>query len=88
MEIDEDTAEVRIIYFYDTPELDLFNAGTALRARLVKGDDDDSTVKFRPVKVGKVTEQWKQLKGFKLEADCVGDRVIRSAYCASGCELR
>jgi hypothetical protein len=79
MELNEDTAEVRVIYFYDTPRLDLFGAGVALRARLVKGDDDDSTVKFRPVEAAKVAVDWKRLEGFKLEADCVGNRVICSA---------
>ena len=79
MELNEDTAEVRVIYFYDTPRLALFDAGIMLRARLVKGDDDDSTVKFRPVEAAKISEEWKQLKGFKLEADCVGDRVVCSA---------
>jgi hypothetical protein len=79
MELNEDTAEVRVIYFYDTPRLALFDAGVALRARLVKGDDDNSTVKFRPVEAAKISEEWKQLKGFKLEADCVGDRVVCSA---------
>ena len=79
MEINEDTADVRVIYFYDTPALDLFHAGVALRARLVKGDDDDSTVKFRPVEAAKVSKDWRELEGFKLEADCVGERVVRSA---------
>jgi hypothetical protein len=79
MKVNEDTAEVRVIYFYDTPQLALFDTGIALRARLVKGDDDDSTVKFRPVEAAKISEEWKQLKGFKLEADCVGDRVVCSA---------
>jgi hypothetical protein len=79
MELNEDTAEVRINYFYDTPQLDLFNAGVALRARLVKGDDDDSTVKFRPVDATNIAKELKQLKGFKLEADCVGHRVVCSA---------
>ncbi len=79
MELNEDTADVRVIYFYDTPHLDLFNAGAVLRSRLVKGDDDDSTVKFRPVDASKISKEWKQLKGFKLEADCVGDRVVCSA---------
>ena len=36
LELNEDSAEVRVIYFYDTPNLDLFNAGVVLRARLVK----------------------------------------------------
>lgn len=79
LELDEDSAEVRIIYFYDTPELDWFHAGIALRARLVKGDDDDSTVKFRPVEVRNVPREWREVEGFKLEADSVGDRVVCSA---------
>lgn len=79
MEVDEDTAEVRVIYFYDTPHLDLLKAGVALRARLVKGDDDDSTVKFRPVKADAIADEWRQTEGFKLEADCVGNRVVCSA---------
>ena len=53
LELDEDSAEVRIIYFYDTVELDLYDSGVVLRARLVKGDDDDSTVKIRPVEPGR-----------------------------------
>jgi hypothetical protein len=79
MEIDEDTADVRLVYFYDTPDLALFKAGVVLRARLVKGDADDSTVKFRPIKPGAVPKDWRGSKGFKLEADWVGDRVVCSA---------
>jgi hypothetical protein len=79
MEVNEDTADVRLVYFYDTPDLALFKAGVALRARLVKGDADDSTVKFRPVEAAAISTDWRRLKGFKLEADCVGDRVVCSA---------
>lgn len=79
MQVNEDTAVVRVIYFYDTPNLELFEAGIALRARLVKGDDDDSTVKFRPVEQGAISPEWRDLDGFKLEADCVGDRTVCSA---------
>src|SRR5215470_11041696 len=79
MEVNEDTAEVRVVYFYDTVNLDLFNAGVALRARLVKGDADNSTVKFRPAEAARVSQDWRRLEGFKLEADCVGDRVVCSA---------
>ena len=79
LELDEDSAEVRVIYFYDTPNLDLFNAGVVLRARLVKGDNDDSTVKIRPVEPAKVPQNWSELPGFKIEADSTGDRVVCSA---------
>lgn len=50
-----------------------------LRGRLVKGDDDDSTVKIRPVKPGKIPQGWIETEGFKLEADSTGDRVVFSA---------
>lgn len=79
MQVNEDTADVRLVYFYDTPDLDLFNAGIALRARLVKGDDDDTTVKFRSSDATALSRDWQRLKGFKLEADCVGDRMVYSA---------
>ena len=79
MELNEDTAVVRILYFYDTPKLDLFKAGVVLRARLIKGADDDSTVKFRPVEAARIAQEWKDLKGFKLEADCVGDQTVCAA---------
>ncbi len=79
LQINEDTADVRLVYFYDTPKLALFDAGVVLRARLVKGDADDSTIKIRPVEAAKVARRWQRLKGFKLEADWVGDHAVCSA---------
>lgn len=79
LQINEDTADVRVVYFYDTPNLDLLDAGIALRARLVKGDADDSTIKFRPVEAASISARWRRLKGFKLEADWVGDHAVCSA---------
>jgi hypothetical protein len=79
LQVDEDTADIRLIYFYDTAELDLFNSGTVLRARLVKGDEDDSTVKFRPAPEAGALAPWQEMDGFKLEADCVGERAVCSA---------
>jgi len=38
--------ETRTIYFFDTPDLGLFEAGVVLRARKRPGEDD-STVKLR-----------------------------------------
>jgi len=77
--VDEDTAEVRVIYFYDTPKLTLFDEGVVLRSRLVKGDADDTTVKIRPVVPAKVPPSWSRIAGFKIEADRTGRRVVRSA---------
>jgi hypothetical protein len=79
LKLDEDSAEVRVIYFYDTRKLDLFKAGVVFRTRLVRGDADDSTVKIRPVTPGKIPGNWSKTKGFKIEADRTGNRVVCSA---------
>jgi hypothetical protein len=79
MKVSEDAADVRRIYFYDTPDLEVFKAGVVLRARVQKDDADDSTVKFRAVEAASVPENWQRSKGFKLEADWVGDHVVCSA---------
>ena len=74
-----DKAQRRDIFFYDTRELDLFKNGVALRARETKGDDCDSTVKIRPVEPKEIADKWRKKDGFKVEADAVGAKVIRSA---------
>ncbi len=71
--------EERYIYFFDTPQLDLLNAGIITRARRVVGDDHDSTVKFRAVVPNAISEDWRKFKGFKLEADASEKGVVRSA---------
>lgn len=79
LQVDEDNAIVRLTYFFDTLDLDLANANVALRARLVKGDADDSTVKIRSKKMARVSSEWRDVEGFKLEADWVGDHAVYSA---------
>lgn len=74
-----DNAEERYIYFFDTPELDLFNAGVIARARRIIGGQHDSTVKFRPVLPAEVSRTWTELEGFKLEADASEKGVVKSA---------
>jgi hypothetical protein len=77
--LDPNTGERRRIFFFDTSDLALFNKGLVLRAREVKGGKDDSTVKIRPVDPETIADRWRLLKGFKIEADGVGDKLIRSA---------
>ena len=59
--------EERHIYFFDTPDLELFHSGVVLRARRIIGGQHDSTVKFRPVEPSKVPAKWKRYVGFKIE---------------------
>jgi hypothetical protein len=72
-------AERREVYFFDTPELELFDAGIVLRARLVRDGADDSTIKLRPVVPGELSAAWKETDGFEVELDAVGDDAICSA---------
>lgn len=74
-----DNDEERYIYFFDTPALDLFNAGIITRARRIVGDDHDSTMKFRPVVPAEVSAKWAELEGFKLEADASEKEMVKSA---------
>jgi hypothetical protein len=78
-ELDRDEAERRRIFFYDTAKLGLYKKGVVLRAREMEGEGCDSTVKIRPVDPKKVDEAWLKKSGFKLEADAVGDKIIRAA---------
>ena len=71
--------EERYIYFFDTPDLDLFHAGVVLRARRIVGGEHDSTVKLRPVDPKKVPPSWHRYKGFKIEADASENGVVTSA---------
>ena len=71
--------EQRRIFFYDTRQLNLFKQGICLRARAMKGDECDSTVKIRPVVPERLAGKWRKRDGFKVEADAIGTKVIRSA---------
>ena len=69
----------RYVYFFDTPQLDLLQAGIVARARRVVGDEHDSTIKFRPVDPAKVGRKWRKFKDFKIEADASEKGVVKSA---------
>lgn len=71
-------AAARDVWFYDTESLDLFDQGLTLRARKKKSDDDDSTVKLRPVLPEDVAPEWFDESGFKCEGDWTGDRHVDS----------
>ena len=47
--IDPLEAQIRQVFFFDTPDLALSGSGVVVRARRVQGKGDDSVVKLRPV---------------------------------------
>ena len=71
--------EERLIYFFDTPKLDLLGAGIIARARRIIGDDHDCTVKFRPINPSDVRQKWRAFQDFKIEADASEKDLVKSA---------
>jgi hypothetical protein len=69
----------RYIYFFDTPELELFETGIIARARRIVGSTHDSTIKFRPIVPDAVPALWRKYSGFKIEADASERGVVKSA---------
>jgi hypothetical protein len=69
--------ERRKVYFYDTPGLALFERDLVLRGRVNQGEDDDSTVKLRPVQLSLEEAAWRAIDGVRVELDVVGtDEVV------------
>ena len=62
-------SETRRIWFYDTPWLEMYDAGVILRAREIDGDDDDSTVKLRPFSMNELATRFRSLDDLKCEID-------------------
>jgi hypothetical protein len=75
----DDAQSVRVaICFYDTPALELFQSGLVLRSRVARGDDDDVTVKLRPLAPSAVAASWFDEDGFKCEEDRSGEASVFS----------
>jgi hypothetical protein len=58
---------LRQIYFFDTRELDLEDAGLVVRARRTQGKPDDSVVKLRPVVPGEAFDAAARSRSFLHE---------------------
>jgi len=64
-------AQIRQVFFFDTPELSLDQAGVVIRARRTQGRPDDSVVKLRPVVPGDLPEELRAADGFGVEVDAM-----------------
>jgi hypothetical protein len=72
-------AEVRQVFFFDTPDLKLNDAGVVVRARRRQGEDGDTVVKLRPVVPGDLPEELRQSDSFKVEVDAMPGGYVCSA---------
>jgi hypothetical protein len=69
--IDPLEAEIRQVYFFDTPDLSLNGQGVVLRARRVQRKGGDCIVKRRPVIPDKLPKSLRKSPGFNVEVDAM-----------------
>jgi hypothetical protein len=72
-------AQIRQVFFLDTPDLDLNAAGVVVRARRIQGRDHDSVVKLRPVDPADLPESLRRTEGFGVEVDALPGGYVCSA---------
>lgn len=64
-------AQIRQVFFFDTPELTLDEHGVVVRARRIQGKGDDSVVKLRPVVPADLPEELRRSASFNVEVDAM-----------------
>jgi hypothetical protein len=77
--VDPLDAQIRQVFFYDTPDLTLYNAGLNLRARRIQGKGEDSVVKVRPVDPDRLDAEWRVSPNMKVEVDAMPGGYVCSA---------
>jgi hypothetical protein len=83
--LDPIEAEVRQVYFFDTPNLDLNKAGLVVRARRVAGGAGDTVVKLRPVDPAAISKELRRSESFKTEVDVVPGGFVCSGSFKGRC---
>jgi hypothetical protein len=75
--VDPLDAQIRQVFFFDTPDLALNQIGLVVRGRRVQGREDDSVVKLRPVVPKKLPKEVRLSPNFGVEVDALpnGDYV-------------
>jgi hypothetical protein len=71
LKMDPLDAEIRQVFFFDTPDLTLNQAGVVVRARRVQKKGDDSVVKLRPVVPGDLPGRVRKSPEFGVEVDAM-----------------
>ena len=79
LEMDPIDAEIRQVFFFDTPDLDLYHHGVVVRARRSQRKGGDTVVKLRPVVPHELPKSLRRSAGFKVEVD-----ALPGAFMCSG----
>jgi hypothetical protein len=79
LDIDALDAQIRQVYFFDTPDLQVDGQGLVVRARRVAGKGDDTVVKLRPVVPDELSPKLRRKPGFGVEVDAMPGGFVCSA---------
>ena len=79
-------AQIRQVFFFDTPDLALNKAGVVARARRIQGKGGDSVVKLRPVVPDRLPDSLRKSPNLVIEVDAMpgGNYVCSAALKAPG----
>jgi hypothetical protein len=72
-------AQIRQVWFFDTPDLALDRAGVVVRARRSQGRPDDTVVKLRPVVPQELDPELRAREDFGVEVDALPGGYVCSA---------
>jgi hypothetical protein len=72
-------AQIRQVFFFDTPDLTLNRHGLVPRARRVQGKGDDSVVKLRPVVPNELPSRLRRSPNLGVEVDAMPGGYVCSA---------
>jgi hypothetical protein len=71
LELDPLQAQIRQVFFFDTPKLELDAKGVVVRARRIQGKGGDSIVKLRPVTPSELPAELRRSGAFRVEVDAL-----------------
>jgi len=90
LQLDPLNAQIRQVFFFDTPDLQLDAAGVVVRARRVQGKGDDTVVKLRPVGPAELSPELRSHPDFGVEVDAMphGKHVCSASFKGSTRKVR
>jgi hypothetical protein len=72
-------AQIRQVFFFDTPDLALSKSGVVVRARRVQGKGEDSVIKLRPIVPDELPSELRRSSSFVVEVDAMPGGYVCSA---------
>jgi hypothetical protein len=78
LDLDPLEAQMRQVFFFDTPDLALNRSGVVVRARRVQRKGGDSVVKLRPVVPAELPKKVRGAEGFTTEVDAMPGAFVCS----------